>query len=486
MNSGLKTALLLLALGGMVFGVTVIGSYTGGFKPPPEGDIGGGGGETAVITGPPLEFSLTEVAYRPDSDDLLVRAYPGFFEVSPELNYQSFWFKQPHPKPVRVSVRGRSCTACTSARVGTLPADPLADYVKQVKEGKVPPPFGSAEAITASLLAAGVSTNSQIKWEELDFDHKEKVVTLPAASPERPLVGLVQMIYKVTVQGQKRLDAGLAADVQDGPSAPYRLSVTSFGMPAFRLLPTDGKIPLGDLPEGMAPRTVEVVCWSSTRRRTGSGNILPPPTAAVVPPSPFFEIGTPVPVPDADLSRVAAALEMDKLQPQVLSAYLVPVTIHRTRPASAPPTAPPEPDIGPFERQVAFAVPGEQSTQVVALSGTVTGLVSLPADKAIDLKSFTGQTGCPAKSFELVSDRPGLKLAVAAAECKPKYVTVKLGEPEDRNGRRYWTLSVAVPPGVCQEIFPADSVVVLTADTGDGPPRKVKMPLKGQGYARGR
>ena len=480
MNSGLKTALILLLLGGVVFGVTIIASYTGGFQPAATDEPGAE--SNAAPVGPPLEFALTEVAYQPAAEDILVRGFPGFFEVSPELNYQSFWFRQPHARPVRIAVKGRSCSACTSARVGTLPADPLAEYVKQVKEGKVPPPFGPAASITASLLAAGVSVNSQVKWEELDFDHTEKLVTLPAAEPGKPLPGLVQMIYKVTVQGPKTLDAYLTMAVTDGPTVPMKLSVASFGMPAFRLIPTDGKLSLGELPEGMAPRTIDLICWSATRRLTGPGPTLPPPAASVVPRDPFVEVGTPVPLSDAELPRVAAALEVEKMQPQVLAAYRVPVTIHRSRPNATPA----EPDIGPFERQIAFTVPGDQASQAVTVTGTVTGLVSLPADRQIDLKSFPSQTGCLPKNFELVSDRPGLKLAVAADECKPKYVTVKLGEPEDRSGRRYWALTVSVAPGVCQEVFPPDSVLVLTADVGDGLARKIKVPLKGQGYVRGR
>jgi hypothetical protein len=39
--------------------------------------------------------------------------------------------------------------------------------------------------------------------------------------------------------------------------------------------------------------------------------------------------------------------------------------------------------------------------------------------------------------------------------------------------------------GVALEEFPATSAVVLTADTGDGVARKVKIPLKGRAYTRG-
>ena len=481
----LKTLGILLLLGGVVFGVTIIASYTGGFQPAQVDDATTDGG--GAVSGPPLAFAYTEVSYDPNSTDeewgTLKKLYPGFFEVSPELNYQSFWFKQPHRRPVRAAVKSRSCSACTSARIGTLPADPLADYVKQVKEGKVPPPFGPAEMLTASLLAAGVSVDKQVQWSELDFEHPERAVTLPAAAESKPVVGLVQMIYKVTVIGEKTLEATMAFEVENGPAAVMGLKVASLGMPAFRLIPGNGKLSVGELPEGAGPRTQEVICWSATRRLDGPGRTLPPPAFSVSPRDPFVELGTPVPVPAADLPKVAAALEVEKVQPPVLGAYRIPVTVHRTRPAAAPPTAPPEPDVGPFERQLAFTVPGEQGSQVVALTGTVLGLVSLPADRQIDLKSFPGPTGCPPKNFELVSDRPGLKLAVG--ECKPKYVTVKIGEPEDRSGRRYWALTVSVAPGVCQEVFPADSVVTLLADVGDGAPRRVKVPLKGQGFTRG-
>jgi hypothetical protein len=120
----------------------------------------------------------------------------------------------------------------------------------------------------------------------------------------------------------------------------------------------------------------------------------------------------------------------------------------------------------------------------VTLTGTVTGLVALTDDKPIDLKSFRSQTGSPPQTFELVSDKPGLKLAVSAADTRPKFLTVKLGEPEDRGGRRFWSLTVSVAPGVALEEFPANSTIVLTADLGDGQPRRVKLPVKGRAFTR--
>ncbi len=481
MNSGAKTILILLLLGGVVFGITVIASYTGGFQPVATGDDAPG--ETGgVAVGPPLEFALTEIGYGPAAEEQFIRAFPGFFEVSPELNYQSFWFRQPHKKEVRVAVKGRSCSACTSARIGVLPADPLADYVKQVREGKVPPPIGPAEALTASLVAAGLSINSQVRWQEFDFDHTDKVVVLPAAGPDGPQVGLFQMIYKVTVAGPKTLDAYVGMSVADGLPAQMKLSVASLGMPAFRVTPTDGKVQVGDLPEGASPRTFDLVCWSATRRLAGPGRTLPPPAVAVGPRDPFIVVGPLVPVAEADLGQIAASLEMDKVQPPVLSAYRVAVTVHRSRPPTAPAGTAPEPEIGPFERQVAFTVPGELAAQVVTLTGAHTGLVALADAKLIDLESFPSRTGKPEKAYTLVSDRPGLKLVVAADECNPKYVVVRLGEPEDSGGRRRWRLTLSVPPGAGLGEFPADSVVVFLADTGDGPPRRVKVPLKGRAH----
>jgi hypothetical protein len=413
----------------------------------------------------------------------MVRAYPGFFEVNADLHTMSFWFRQPHKRAVKTAVRGRSCTACTSARIGTLPADPLAEYVKLVKAGTLPPPLGPAEAITLALAAAGAVVEKQIAWQDFDFDHPDKGVTLPPAG-DAPVAGVFQMIYRVTAPGVKKLDAYLGAEFDGGAGGTVQaFSVNSLGMPPFRLVPVDGKLAVGDVPEGAAPRQLEVVCWSATRAT------MPPPAAAVSPRDPFVRLGTPVPVPPAGLAVIAQSLEQageqGKVKPPVRSAYRVPVTIHRTKPADAPANTPPEPDVGPFERTLAFTIPGEQQAQTLALTGTVTGLVALTDGRTIDLQSFPGATGLPEKAYQLVSDRPGLKLAVATADCRPKYVTVKLGDPEDRGGRRFWPLKLSVAPGVALEEFPATSAVVLTADTGDGVARKVKIPLKGRAYTRG-
>ena len=118
------------------------------------------------------------------------------------------------------------------------------------------------------------------------------------------------------------------------------------------------------------------------------------------------------------------------------------------------------------------------------MTANVTGVVGLLEGGVIDLKDFNGRAGVE-RTATVVSDRADLELELVPEECVPRFVKLALAAPRVENGRKFWALKLAVPPDACQEDLPADSAVVLRGKTG-GETVKVKLPVKGRGFVRGR
>lgn len=475
MNSSLKLGVGLGLFAAVIFGVTLVSQFSGtNPKRVPEG-----GPDAPSEVGTPLLFVTNKMFYEPSSEYLPYRSFPGFFEPGEQLQAATFWFQNPYPKPVKVAVLARSCTACTSARLGVLPAGATAAVVGAASAARLAAGFGPD--LVTPAAAAGMLAG--LRWEVLDFDKPEELHEVPpAAADGTPTLGVFQMLFKVREIGPKMLDVRLGMAIADQPGLGMPFSVSFVGMPAFEVRPSP--IALGDLPEGAPPRTLELVCWSATRRTSGDGAPFPPPTVAVGPNDKFVQTGPPTPLTDGELETLAAKMTSEGRAVRVFGAYRVPVTVYRRLPADqATAGQSPEPDIGPFERQVRFLVPGSGDPQSVSVGGTVTGLVTVMSKAGlVDLGSFRSQSGVK-KSTELASDRTGLGLEVIADESVPKYLTATLTDRGGSGGRRLWGLSVEVPPGVLITDLPTDASVVLRA-TVDGEARRVKIPVKGRAFTR--
>jgi hypothetical protein len=473
MNSTLKLYAGLGLFAVVIFGATIVSQFSGAARKTNPDD----GPDLPADFGPPLQFQTTQMMYEPGSEVLSRRTFTGFYEPGEQLHAANFWFTNRHPKPVNVAVLARSCSACTSARIGVLPASEVnklfgAGAAWSFAAGVVP---DLATAATAAGMLAG------LKWEVLDFDKPNELHEVPpAAADGTPTVGAFQMLFKVTAQGPKTLDVRLGMALKDQPGLGMPFSVSFMGMPPFEVRPTP--VALGNLPEGMSPKSFEMICWSSTRQTSGDGLPFPPPTVVVGPNDKFLQAGPPAPLNDNELQALVQQLTVEGRSPRVLGAYRVPMTVYRRLPADQiTPGKSPEPDIGPFDRQVRFFVPGSPDPVLVPVSGTVTGLVTIVGGGAVDLGSFRSQSGVK-KTAELATDRDGLGLEVLAAEVNPKFLTATLSDRGGSGGRKLWGLSVEVPPGACIADLPNDSAVVLKA-TVDGETRRVKIPVKGRGFA---
>ena len=470
--AGLGVGMLLV----VVFGITFIAQYTGGTEKDQVVT-----GEAAAISGVPLEFPKSEMGYDPTSDDVDKKYFEGFFEVTDQLHKVNFWFKNTHTQPVYLTVRGRTCSSCTSANVAVV--DP--EVVKQFESLQA---FGVQASVARLGVGVGPSANlgtllahmtllNSLKWQPLDFETPDVGVTIPAATDvNSPTWGVFQMVVKVTGIGSKRLGAEVGMAVGKSPSVRQVFGVTIVGASIFDVTPR--KLDFGDFPESATPRGAEILYWSATRDQ----GELPAPAVNVNVKDAFLRVGTPVPLTRAEMEYLSA----DKLggPSRVKGGYRVPVTLLRKLPPTEVSSgSSTQLDVGPYERQIGFTSIGNTSL-AVAVSANVTGILSLRDGGVIDLKDFNGRSGVE-RSVVVVSDRADLTLEIVPEECVPKFVAVTLNAPRMVAGRQEWSIKLVVPPDACQTDLPPDSAVVLRGKSG-GETVKVKLLMKGRGYVKAR
>ena len=469
MRRNLIIGLGVAMLCAVVFALTLIKQYA------PPGSLDGASGTTDGESSVPLSFTSNQLYYSPGDESITRRYFEGFYEPSSSaLVAAPFWFQNPHAEPVTVTVRGRSCTACTSARMATISAERLSKLQAAVA-ADVALSANSFAGLNSALAAADLMTN--LDWQQLDFEQPDRGAVVPAAvSPDRPTWGILQLEIKVGAVGPADRSVLVGTQLGNGPVVEQAFRIGLAGAAPFTV--DQNVVTLGDLPEGTGPRSTYVSAWSATRDLDS----FPPPAVAVNTKDGFVQVGTPIPLTPAELLELEAQFRAIKQPSRVRSGYRLPITVYRTRPTTVPGEGPAEPEIGPFERTVQVAGPN-QSTASFKITGTVTGVVTLQGATAVDLKDFNGKHGTT-ETFHLISDRPGVTIALDPATT-PSFLKVKLGEPTPFGPtRKRWELTVSVPPEACYGDFPRDSAVVLSGKLS-GEAFRVRLPAKGKGYRRG-
>jgi len=467
---GLGIAMFLL----LIFGATLISQYAG------DDDVAAttvNPTDGPVIVGSPLLFSTMEAVYKPDDESLTKRYFQAFYEVRNQDIRIPFWFKNPYTVPVTVTVRGRSCTTCTQAYLGTIPPQEMQKYLQMNALAGFPasPMLGFSPI---GMLQQAVLTNDKMERKLLDFDKPNEGIVVPAALDEKtPIYGVFEMVIKVSGLGPKNVSAVMAMQVGNKPPVPLEFRVSLAGMPPFDIEPK--RIDLGEMGEGAAPRNFDLYCFSATRGLEE----FPPPTLSLNLKDAFVVVGTPVPLTPAEQSRLFYERLAANVIVRVISGYRVPITVYRRNPNPTSPGSPSQPDIGPFERQIGVGGIGT-TVHTLTLSGTVTGIVALREGTVIDLGEFTSRSGTE-KIVQLVSDRADLVLSLNKDDSMPKYLqSATLGEPWTENGRRYWALKVIVPKDAESTDLPSGSSIVLRGQIG-AETIKVRIPVKGRAFARG-
>lgn len=470
MNSTLKVAVTLVLFVAVIFGLTIIATYT-----PPTPSTGGSGGDDDAPAGPALSFASTKMAYSPDSEDLSMRFFPGVFEVSDVQVPISFWFQNPHKVPVKASAQGRSCVQCSAARLIVFKNDDMKAFqlraAANLPLGVAGPPNMLLPLALTELLAKG-------ERKDLDFDHPDTAQEVPPCRADGfPTWGILQLGIQVKGQGIQPKYVTIGLTPGKGSQQKIEFDVLLAGAPPFTLHPPELK--LGDLEDGTPPRSFTVYYWTGTREQAD----LPEPVLAGFDPNdPFFVVSKPVAMTAADREAFADQLISNGKKLRVTAGYQFTVTVYRRR--DGLPGGPAEPDVGPFARDIDVTGKGLGHSMRLPVSGTIIGLVGLTDKQSkIDLGSFRSSAGTE-KVVTLASlgaDPSDLTLEIDRAKT---YATLNaaLESAPPQGPRKFWTLTVSVPPGQ-QGDLPQDCFLVLRAKTREGP-RLVRIPVTGRGTQR--
>ncbi len=473
MNSTLKYKVLPLALVVVVvFGVTIISLGVG--KPPTT--------EEGVVTySPPLYFTLTEMAYDPTSEQMAKRTFPGYYEPTGGQHLPvSFWFSNPHPVPVKVAILGRSCTACSSARIAVVPPETIGAVTTR---GALVGGLGAPESPTDLGPPTTDAIYSTLPWNSYNLDRHDESFEIPPGSADQPTWGVLQFGVSLAVVGPKPLSVNVGITAGDNAQVQMPFHMVLNGANPFDVTPN--ALQFGDLRQGASPVTKDLIYYSMTRGPT-TNPPLPEPTLTPGASDPFLKIGKPIPLDSDQVESLAVQLSVQgKGGPiRVRGAYRVPVTLYRHLPGAPSPGSASEPDIGPYERQVGVSAAGVLHSVPVPVTATILGLVGLIDAEAADLKHFNAHASVE-KAFTLASDRTDLELQPLPDQTRPKWLKVTVEPPRTESGRRFWTLKVGVPAEALVGTLPADSVAVLEARTPSGV-RKVRIPVKGVAFAGAR
>lgn len=511
-KSALKVAVPLVALVGIVFGITYITQYT----PPEETKKDEKQGSDGPLSGePPLRFFsmtrhwdpplLTDARYRNHlllapsavgSDSAAEQAFPfslqnrvfqGFYEPSAEhLRATQFWFENRNPHPVTMQLKGVSCTSCTGGRVAAIPPDVTRDLLQYSAVAALP--VGPMNLFGLGLVQPTCSLarapgDGGLQWTEYGFAaDPHATFRVPPAKPDadkwsQQQWGILELKFKVNGEPgpAKPLQASFATQVEGNPqqSGMNNFAIGFLIARAFEVDRTS--IDVGKLDPLSGDHTYDVLIYSATRGPGSEfGDLEPPRTVVEMPggiadPIKFVEVAKVERLSEAATAGVAERLAVDQTRfAKVRAAYRATVVVR-------PKVGEARMDIGLLERTIVFTAGG--ATVPVSVKGTVRGAVWLDNDRNdFELATFRGGAGAT-QEIELTTEKTGIELAVVKDECQPSKFTYELVKQPDRGGRGYYKLKVIVPPGAT---FGAVKGVVVLEVKGPTPQR-MRIPFKGTG-----
>jgi hypothetical protein len=465
-----------------VSAVTVITQFSNTTTPDSGGTIGSdtAGGPAAL----PLKVPTAEIHFNPDDPDYIAyRSFGGFFEVSDTINWVSFWIKNENPFPVKTSIRDRSCTSCTSARIAIVPDEEIQGCINRAVTAGLPWSPVPIPDVVWPAAVAGLEVNlapnrkagpadARTPWHNFNFEQPGETFTVPAAAAAgRPTVAILALGFKAQAVGPpKEVRANLIASGPDEKEHTYPFTVTFAASQSFQVLPVEASV--GDLPEGAPPQTFDVYVYSNTR----PPGALPPPVLAVEGDDPFVTIGKPVGMTDAELDMVIRRAKAEaQVNLRVLSGYRIPVTIHRE---AAEKLA----DIGKFEKTIHVSLPGTTHTGKSVIRGRVTGLLQLEGEDKISLGTYLASRETRNDKYRVFTTRKDMDLEVDPARCSPLFVQFSLASPIMEGERKVWPVVVTIPANEGRRPN-WEGVIALRAKTG-GRSVNIRIPVTGNGAGR--
>ncbi|MBA4065947.1 MAG: hypothetical protein C0501_19960 [Isosphaera sp.] len=486
----LKIAIPVVVGMAVIFGFAFFSQYSP--TDPKEGDDPVRGNE------PPLRFFSAERHWDPDGS-LQERAFPGFYERQASAagtpNGAAFWFENRNPKPVRMQVKGVSCSACSGARLAPIPPAVTRDILQMTAVSALPGGLFSGLPLGLAGPAAGLADATPerrgygLEWQGYAFkDNPKAEYAVPAADNPTgwtPQWGVLELRFSVGGgDTQKTLGAEFLTTVEgSGQAVPAAFQLSYEGVDPFNL--SRELIDVGELAEDAKPREFDVLVYSSTRGPGAAAGDLDPPKVLVQMaaggigvPGPFVDVfpkggpeekPAPVRVPDADLPAVAAAVSAQLKRPvRVLSAYRFTVTV-------APTVGGRRADLGPLERDVFVSYP--TLGKGVRVRGSVRGGVWLDnASKEINVGNYNFAAEV-ATEYTVHTDDPAATLSVVPDPATPDFLQLALQKLPAAADRGSYKLLVTVPAN--RKSGPWAGFVVL--EVKGAKPQRIRIPVKGNG-----
>lgn len=508
LKSSLKVAVPLVALVGVVFGITYLGMYT---PPKPETDKDKNNGPGGVSGEPPLRFftstrrwdppKLSEPGYRyfpllapsrlapPEGEptaafSLPDRIFQGFFEPSgPESPQRrtAFWFENRNDKSVTMQLKEVSCSACSGARLAAIPPETTRSLLQHTAIASLP--LGAFNGFGVGL-AQPAAALTQLQWTHYAFkDNPHATFHIPAAANAdkwSPQWGILELTFQV--RPGPPLRAYFAAQIDgtsEGRDYPFALAyevaegfeLSRTTIDAATVTPLSGDSPY------------ELIVYSSTRGPDSEFGDLLPPTCLVQPPpgvteaAKFLDVTKVERIPDSELLDVAEKLT--NRFAHVRSAYRVTFTLH-------PKVGEHRLDIGQLERTISVSVPGVAATKQATFKALVRGAVWVEGNPStVEVPSFRGADGLKDYWVNLSSEKPGMELTVLKEECEfkndrnPQNIDFVLEKQPDSGGMGHYKLWLKIPPG---KVFGQFTGVVVLEVKGEakGPAlQRLRIPFKG-------
>jgi hypothetical protein len=469
MKSALKVVLPLGLLLAVVFAVTFFSVNTPKEEVTPDKTDG----KDVFAGGKGLVFFTTMRRWDPASESLADQAFPGFYEPGETTHATHFWFENRNTGPITFKLLGVSCSSCSGGRVAAIPPDAIRQLLQMAAVSAVP--LGPVAACPPGMAGAAAVLDAKLAWQAHSFKDGTAEYQIPGAADTdgwSPSWGVLELNFKVRPNGQVPLKAAFGSYREDGtPIARDDFAIFYEPAPAFEVDKT--AIEAGVLADNTPAQAHSVLVYSAAR---GPDELAGLVARVVNPgaddPGPFVTAGPLVPVPPADLDRIAATLSAKAGRPvRVRSAFRFPVEVAAKKGDARA-------DIGRLEREVwvSSGAAGSEPKRI-SVRGTVTGPVSLAGAGEVNLGTFSARQGAN-DSVVVTTEQAGVELAVVPGGARPDYLDVSLTKLSDAGGRGQWQLTVRVPPGrVSGELTGGLVVLELRGPT----PVRVRVPVKGRG-----
>ena len=486
MKSFTRIGLPILVVIAAVFGITFVRVYSPDDPGAADGPKPARAGKVAAKD-LPLKMGLTPVgpvSLKPEPWQQSLTYWNPEFELGVPGHFE-FWCQNPHREPVTIRVYDAYCQ-CAGLDVAAVPPDAFKEYA--VESALAGGPLCPAPAPLAAF--AHVALGRRLTWAAAQESYGDRHdQTIPGADPAAGTqVAILRLGWKANGEpGQKNAWAKLLASIGDAPGAQYTLEANSVAVPSFDLVRREGPdawapvpdLSVGDLRENGEARRV-LYLLSTTRRDVVY-------RVSINHPDPCVTWTEPVPASAEEVRSLSDFFNQPGRPVRRLkSVYRFEVSVReRTESEAGGKKQFHQLDLGLLDRRLTVSAVDGGSHQV-ALKARVLGeidFLSGAKDGRVDLGSAFPADQDWTKDVVLVADRPGLDLALAAAETTPNYLKVRLEPLKPIEGRNQWRLRVTVPRGSLYGALPETSAVVLTT-TGPNP-RRLRIPVRGMTYDSG-